>query len=155
VCSHGLVNSTSRLRPLVRMAAVCALAGISWMHGATPSMASACMSHEAMPVVSSTAHASTDPHASSALPAVPPMIAMDQTTSSGFVVSNAEDGRSPGGTVWMTCVAILVALLVLASAPTRSKRWFRLHRHLGRIQALSVQAWPKPPDLMELSVLRT
>jgi hypothetical protein len=59
-----------------------------------------------------------------------------------------------GSHLAMACVAILVGLLLLAAA---SLRRIRTHLPPSMVQAVlrPVLRWPPPPDLAQLSILRT
>jgi hypothetical protein len=133
---------------VARVVAVSALVAVAWMHGATVPSSAVCVSHEA-PTGVAASHGSmaTDgPLAMAsaglgdqALPGAPARLA-------------GAEQMGPHGL--MACIAILVALLAL-SAPGwgRSRPSLRLADQWRA--RLPMVTWPKPPDLMVLSILRT
>jgi hypothetical protein len=128
-----------------------ALIGLAWMHGATVPAGAACVSHETPQAhTSSSSHNEPTPMAAAPTMAVP-LVAMPAEVP---VLRVESAPTEMGSHLAMVCIAILVGLLTFASAPILRVRSFAdlvRHRSLGP----RVFRWPPPPDLAQLSVLRT
>jgi hypothetical protein len=138
----------------LRLLAVCALVAVAWMHGATVPSSAVCVSHEAP--TSSTSMAPAAPghshdagsHSARSMPGAE----LNHSAPIALLHVSPSEDMAPHGL--MACVAILVALIAL-TAPGFGRLRPSLRMADQWRARLPILAWPRPPDLMVLSVLRT
>lgn len=156
-CSTVPVTAASFRTRVIRVAATCVLVGLAWMHGATVPTGDVCAGHQAPAALSASAgtlqhemHA----HAQSAKPHGAESIATMHAVANIPLVASSAPSGSIGSHLAMACLAILVGLLLLSTAPLSSRRLPRW-RQRRCTSLVRVMRWPHPPDLAQLSILRT